>query len=167
MIQTKLLGKLETWINTEANRISPATKQNPIVRGTPTINFLFKFTNDISGDIQYSYPKGFVIYDRATFFDFQDTLSLRPFLGQLALKLAGYWKYEIYEVYWEQYPSDLEPEFTPLKPDQDMPIGPEFGKVQGLVAIGKMYVGEISGSEEVQYREYVAPDKDNYIYHGQ
>jgi hypothetical protein len=166
MIQTKLLGKLETWINTEANRISKATKQNPIQIGTPAINFLFKFTNDISGDIQYYYPKDFVIYDRATYFTFQDALSPKPFEGQLALKLAGYWKYEIYEVYWEQYPSDLNPEVAPITPDQD-PSSPEFGFVQGLVAIGKMYVGEISGSEEVQYKEYVAPDKDNYIYHGQ
>ena len=166
MIQTKLQGQLSTWINTEANRISPETK-NYIQVGKPSINFLFKFTNDISGDIQYSYPKGLLIYDRATYFTFQDTLSINPFLGQLALKLAGYWKYEIYEVYWEEYPNELDPEYAPLKPDQEMPIGPEFGVVQGLVAIGKMYVGEISGSEEVQYREYVAPSKDNYIYHGQ
>jgi hypothetical protein len=167
MIQTKLKEYLNTWINTEANRISKRTNQNPIQIGTPAINFLFKFTNDISGDIQYSYPKGFVIYDRATYFTFKDISIPQPFVGDISLKLAGYWKYEIYEVFWEAYPPELHPEVAPIKIPAEMPIGPEFGVVQGLVAIGKMYVGEISGNEEVQYREYVAPDKDNYIYHGQ
>ena len=167
MIQTKLQAELYTFINTQANRISPATIQNPIIAGTPAINFLFKFTNDMSGEVQYYYPKSFKIENRATQFSFLDKTLPKIFLGETNFKLAGYWKYEIYEVYWAKYPSALSDDNTPITSSTILEPIPEHGVVKGLIAIGKMYVAEQGGEQEVQYKEYVAPDKDNYIYHGQ
>ena len=48
-----------------------------------------------------------------------------------------------------------------------LPIADTKGVVEGLVAIGKLYLGEKSGSEEVQYTEYTQPASTNTIYYGQ
>ena len=45
-----------------------------------------------------------------------------------------------------------------------LPVAPENGVVKGLVAIGKMYVAEVVGAEEVQYTEYSQQVNQNYIY---
>ena len=41
-----------------------------------------------------------------------------------------------------------------------------YGVANGLVCIGKAYVSEKAGSEEVQYTEYTQPAATNYVYQG-
>ena len=36
--------------------------------------------------------------------------------------------------------------------------------MQGLVELGKLYIKEPTGGEEVQYEEYVRPTQTNYVY---
>tara|TARA_R110000803_G_scaffold155599_4_gene220223 strand:- start:867 stop:1136 length:270 start_codon:yes stop_codon:yes gene_type:complete len=86
------------------------------------------------------------------------------FEGQLCIALAGYWKYEVYEVYFEEQAPFKTEEYYPKNEDVILPALPEHGIVKGLIAIGKMYAAEIGGEEQVQYKEYIAPVKTNYIY---
>ena len=44
------------------------------------------------------------------------------------------------------------------------PVASTKGVVQGQVEIGKLYIKEPTGGEEVQYKEYVRPTEENYIY---
>jgi hypothetical protein len=41
------------------------------------------------------------------------------------------------------------------------------GIVQGLVAIGKLNMSELSGTEQVQYTQRQEPSGTNYIWYGQ
>ena len=79
---------------------------------------------------------------------------------------AGYFKYEVYEVTWEGTVT-LSLGNAPATEDDVLGASPTHGVVQGLVAIGKLYLAEKSGSEEVQYTEYEAPTSTNTIYYGQ
>tara|TARA_R110000744_G_scaffold30329_3_gene71842 strand:- start:3322 stop:3768 length:447 start_codon:yes stop_codon:yes gene_type:complete len=133
-----------------------------------TLRFLFKFTNDMSGEEIYCYPTP-LVYRRYSRFDFEAVcppVAPISFEGQLCISLAGYWKYEVYEVYFEEGPPAKTNQYYPKNENQVLTPAPQHGIVKGLVAIGKMYAGEISGEEEVQYKEYNAPVKDNYIYQG-
>mgnify|MGYP003628417213 FL=1 len=79
---------------------------------------------------------------------------------------AGYFKYELYEISWIGAVS-LTAITAPATETDVLPVNPVNGVVQGLVAIGKLYLGEKAGSEEVQYTEYTPPATDNTIYYGQ
>jgi|21_taG_2_1085346.scaffolds.fasta_scaffold00245_42 hypothetical protein len=162
MIQSIVESNFNAKINTKANQIMP---NNVIDPPHGVLRFLFKFTNDMSGKIIYVYPNNPIVYNRFTNFDFEYNASPDMFGGQLNLKLAGYWKYEIYEVYWEEQPMSYD-DTSPTSETDILPADPTNGVVKGLVAIGKMYAKEITGKEEVQYTEYVEPTNTNYIYTG-
>ena len=87
--------------------------------------------------------------------------------GQLNLIPAGYFKYEVYEVSWISDDVVLAAETAPATETDVLPVADENGVVEGLVAIGILYLAEKAGSEEVQYTEYEAPKTTNTIYYGQ
>jgi len=110
-----------------------------------------------------------VIYPRATFFNFLHTDQVKDeeiFEGVINFKLAGYWKYEVHQIFWWIFTGQMDSSNSPSIIPSGLAQSPTTGINLGIVAIGKMYVAEEEGKEEVQYNEYVAPDKDNFIYHG-
>ena len=158
MIQAIRETNFTAYIETEASRIDtsvPSTK----------IRHLVKFINDMDGKVFYVYAALEVINDRYTKLDFEynatpdvyTTVNLIP---------AGFFKYELYEVSWSGAVA-VSAGNAPVTEDDVLPVGPTHGVVQGLVAIGILYLGEKAGSEEVQYTEYTAPASTNTIYYGQ
>lgn len=161
MIQAVRETNFEAFINVYDTRISNRPRE--------FIRHLFKFINDMDGAVFYAYPSVENYYNR--YFVGYFTYSSPPvngdvYLGKLDLIPAGYFKYEVYEVSWEGTVA-LEPTTAPGNEKIVLPVRPENGVVEGLVAIGKLYLAEKSGSEEVQYTEYDSPSQTNTIYYGQ
>tara|TARA_R110000737_G_C14518083_1_gene474863 strand:+ start:96 stop:1106 length:1011 start_codon:yes stop_codon:yes gene_type:complete len=65
---------------------------------SPTPLYLFKFTNDMSGDVKWGYGQNQIIYDRYAKFEmFNSTTANEDVLaGKINFDPQGYWKYEIY-----------------------------------------------------------------------
>ena len=67
-----------------------------------SFNFLFKFTNDMSGDVKWGYGQNVTISDRYCKFDIYSTragtVDESVFGGVVNFDPNGYWKYEIYLV---------------------------------------------------------------------
>ena len=161
MIQAVREANFTAYIETEANRISTTVTSDQI-------RHLLKFTNDLDGATFYAYARTEVRNERYTLLDFVYTLDSAAdrYLGEVGLIPAGYFKYEAYEISWGGVVS-LTLTTAPFTEKTVLPVLPTNGVVEGLVAIGKLYLGEKAGSEEVQYTEYVAPTVDNTIYYGQ
>ena len=164
MIQSTIKTPFTAIINTTANQIMKGAIAPPNADPHNTLRYLFKFTNDMSGEVIYCYPTP-LVYNRYSTFHFEAIcVSPNRYEGQLCIALAGYWKYEVYEVYFEEQAPYKTDEYYPKDETIILPIQPDHGIVKGLVAIGKMYAAEIGGEEQVQYKEYIAPVKTNYIY---
>jgi hypothetical protein len=159
MIQAIRETGFTAYIETEANRIDTAV-------ASTKIRHLLKFTNDLDGAEFYAYATTETIYDRYTSLAFSYNINPNIYTGATKLIPAGYYKYEAYEVSWSgtvdvssgNAPSDEDDVLTPPASDK--------GIVQGLVAIGKLYLSEKSGSEQVQYNQHDTSGT-NYIYYGQ
>jgi hypothetical protein len=150
MIQAATETNFTTFLQTEDNRINfniPYRRVNDIIR------HLFKFTNDMDGSVVYSYPVTEVINPRYTKFTFTYDAGGAVLEGLVNLSPAGYWKYEVYEVTWENAEMGaLVPGKAPVTENDVLkPVDNQKGIVQGLVTKGKMYVAEKAGTEEVSY----------------
>ena len=158
MIQATREKNFTAYIETKANRIGSQT--------TAKTRHLVKFINDLDGAVFYAYPTTENIYDRYTsmLFTYHDTPD--RYTGRTNLIPAGYFKYEVYEVSWIGSPT-LDVATAPATETDVLPVADENGVVEGLVAIGILYLAEKSGSEEVQYTEYDQPASTNTIYYGQ
>lgn len=133
------------------------------------IRHLFKFTNDMDGGVKYAYGVTETINDRYT--SVRMTSEVPPnentFTGRIDFIPNGYWKYEVYEVSYNgtavvnatQAPAT---ESTPATDQEGV-----FGTVKGVVEIGKLFVTEKSGLEQVKYTQRQEPSGTNYIYYGQ
>jgi len=160
MIQATREANIRAYIETEAQRIDTGVAKT-------NIRFLAKFINDLDGAVFYGYPTTYTINDRYTLMSWTYNTTPDVYGGRINLKPAGYYKYEIYEVSW-QGGVDLASGNAPAtETDVLTPPAATKGVVKGLVAIGKLYLAEKSGSEEVQYTEYDQPASTNYIYYGQ
>ena len=158
MIQAIRETPFDAYIETKANRIGNQT--------TAKTRHLVKFINDLDEAVFYAYPALENIYNRYTQMQFVYVLTPDMYQGQLNLIPAGYFKYEVYEVSWIGTP-DVADGTAPETETDVLPVADENGVVEGLVAIGILYLGEKAGSEEVQYTEYEAPTTTNTIYYGQ
>ena len=144
MIHATTNSSFHAYIQTQDVRIGTANDDNT--------RYLFKFTNDMSGVVQYAYPEQ-TLYNRYSKFSFTYNATPDVFLGRVDLKPSGYWKYEVYEVTWgillgldsETAPSTELAVFSPADTRK--------GVVQGLVTKGKLLVSEQRGTEEVQYTQ--------------
>ena len=83
---------------------------------------LVKFTNDLDGSVFYAYPSLENIYERYT-------------------KMAFFYNATVV----------LSKATAPTTEKDVLPVDNDHGVVEGLVAIGKLYLAEKDGSEEVQY----------------
>ena len=142
MIQAIRETNFDAFIETKANRIG--------TKGDANIRHLVKFTNDLDEAVFYAYPLLSNIYNRYTTMPFIYSVSPNKYAGQINLIPAGYYKYEVYEVSWIGTPA-LGKTTAPATETDVLPVVDENGVVEGLVAIGKLYLAEKEGSEEVQY----------------
>jgi len=158
MIQAIRETDFTAYIETEAKRIDTSVPSS-------NIRHLVKFTNDLNGKEFYVYAALETINDRYTKLEFEYSASPDVYTT-VNLIPAGFYKYELYEVSWSGAAA-VSSGNAPVTETDVLPVGPTHGVVQGLVAIGILYLAEKSGSEEVQYTEYEPPASTNYIYYGQ
>tara|TARA_R100000664_G_C2746737_1_gene134366 strand:+ start:866 stop:1597 length:732 start_codon:yes stop_codon:yes gene_type:complete len=138
-----------------------STMDNTQYSGDRTlIRYLVKFTNDMDGSVQYSYPivmqsDASRILDRYTAMTFYTNANPDMFAAQIYFPLAGHYKYEVYEVTWQSgdtvtldaaHAPTTELDATDAKVDN-------VGTLVGLVTKGIMYVSEKDGAEQVQYTQ--------------
>ena len=161
MIQAYTESDFIAYLSTEDNRINTSLPKENIA-------YLVKLINDMDGSIDYVYPFKF-IYNRYTIMQFYwEETYVNMFIGQVNLLPAGYWKYEVYEVSWEnQVPSLIDKTNAPSTETEVLEPSPNHGIVQGLVTKGKMYLAEKDGTEQVQYNQHESEEGTNYIYYGQ
>jgi len=158
MIQAIRETNFTAYIETEAKRIDTSVDSS-------MIRHLCKFTNDLNKKVFYVYAALETIYDRYTKLEFDYSASPDVYTS-INLIPAGYFKYELYEVSWTGAVA-VSAGNAPVTETDVLPVGPTHGVVQGLVAIGKLYLAEKSGSEQVKYTEYTPPASTNTIYYGQ
>jgi|TARA_R110002051_G_C8409599_1_gene449908 hypothetical protein len=159
MIQAIRETNFIAYIETEASRIDTSVT-------SAHIRHLVKFINDLDGKEFYAYATVEAINNRYT--ELRFTYGVPDvYTGNLKLIPAGYYKYELYEVSWIGAVTMSSGNAPATETDVLLPIAATKGVVQGLVAIGILYLAEKSGSEEVQYTEYEAPTSTNTIYYGQ
>ena len=158
MIQAIRETNFDAYIETEASRIDTSVS-------SAKIRHLVKFINDMDGAVFYVYAALETINDRYTKLEFDYSASPSVYTS-VNLVPAGYYKYELYEVSWSGAVA-VSAGNAPVTEDDVLPVGPTHGVVQGLVAIGILYLAEKAGSEEVQYTEYTPPAATNTIYYGQ
>ena len=158
MIQAIRETNFTAYIETKADRIDTSV-------ATANIRHLAKFINDLDGAVFYAYATTETINNRYTELEFTYGVA-DVYTGNLKLIPAGYYKYELYEVSWIGAVS-VALNTAPATETDVLPVANTNGVVQGLVAIGILYLAEKSGSEEVQYTEYTPPASTNTIYYGQ
>ena len=154
MIQAIRETNFTAYIETKADRIDTSV-------ATANIRHLAKFINDLDGAVFYAYATTETINNRYTELAFTYGVA-DVYTGNLKLIPAGYYKYELYEVSWIGAVS-VALNTAPATEVDVLPVANTNGVVQGLVAIGKLYLAEKSGSEEVQYTEYTPPASTNTI----
>jgi len=143
------------------------TEEKRIDKAVPKaqIRYLFKFTNNLSGGVVYGYGQSQAVNDRYTSVQILHNTTENVYEGKVDFKPNGYWTYEIYEVSWQGSSVVLGTGTAPIKEtDVLSPAANTKGVVKGRVELGKLYVSETAGSEEVQYTEHSAPTGTNYIY---
>ena len=94
-------------------------------------------------------------------------LAQNVFLGKIDFIPNGYWKYEVYEV---SYNGTAIVNSTQAPATESIPATNRegiFGTVKGVVEIGKLFVTEKAGEEQVTYTQREEPSGTNYIYYGQ
>ena len=161
MIQATTQNPFTVRINTEANRIDTSVASSQI-------RHLMKFTNDLDGAIFYYYAAVEVIYDRYTQLYFPyNLLNPNLYTGFTNILPSGYYKYEAYEVSWVGTVTISSGNAPATEDDVLSPPANDKGIVQGLVAIGKMYLDDNAGTEQVQYTQRQEPKGTNYIWYGQ
>ena len=159
MIQAIQETNFIAYIETEASRIDTSVT-------SAKIRHLVKFINDLDGAVFYAYATTEVINNRYTSLAFTYNPVPNVYTGRIDLNPAGYYKYELYEVSWIGAVDVASGNAPATETDVLSPIADTKGVVQGLVAIGILYLGEKAGEEEVKYTEYEAPSSTNYIYTG-
>ena len=142
MIQAIRETSFDPYKETKANRIREQTS-------TKT-RHLVKFTNDLNGGVFYAYPTSSEIENRYTKMPFDYNATPNRYTGRLNLIPAGYYKYEVYEVSWIGT-AELGVNTSPSTETDVLKVHNDNGVIEGLVAIGKLYLGEKGAEEEVKY----------------
>jgi hypothetical protein len=163
MIQAVYGSTVQCYTTTEEYRINTAVT-------TAKLRYLCKLTSEMSKAVKYVYGLTQAVYDRYTYFTWNHTTTAdsaaNTLVGNVNLVPNGYWKYEIYEVSWVGSPT-LTTDTAPISETQTLPVADANGIVQGRVELGKLYVAEKVGEEQVQYTQRTRPEESNYIYYGQ
>ena len=145
---TSYLSLLESKINTSV--------------ADANLRWLFKFTNDMTKTIKYSYGTIVSTNDRFIKQTFSHNTTENIFTGAINFKPYGYWSYEVYEVSWGET-VQLDTEHAPITETHVLNVDGANGVVQGKVHEGKLYITETAGSEQIQYTEHKQVTT-NYLY---
>ena len=74
------------------------TTKDVTILNPPYTAFLFRFTNDMSGAVKWSYGQNTVVRDRYTTVDFFHDTVEDIFTGKINFEPQGYWKYDVYQI---------------------------------------------------------------------
>ena len=143
------------------------TEEKRIDKAVPSsqIRFLYKFTNGMDRNVVYAYGQNQMVNNRYTKVTMSPNIVEDVYTGAINFFPNGYWEYEVYEVSWQSAGVVLGVGTAPItETDVLTPVASTKGVVQGQVEIGKLYIKEPTGGEEVQYNQYVRPTQENYIY---
>ena len=143
------------------------TEENRIDKAVPSsqIRFLYKLTNGMDRNVVYAYGQNQMVNNRYTKVTMSPNIVEDVYTGAIDFMPNGYWEYEVYEVSWQDNTVTLSTGYAPItETDILSPPAADKGIVQGRVEIGKLYIEEPTGGEEVQYDQYVRPTQENYIY---
>ena len=128
------------------NRISDSTNAQTA--------YLVKFINDMDKSVSYSYPAKIVTTDRYVELRFTWIVAKGADMydGEIELIPSGHWKYEVYEVAWEDASATVTGGKAPATElDVLTPADTDKGVVQGIVTKGILNLTEEVGDEQVQY----------------
>ena len=133
------------------------TEDRRINRSLPVANlrYLFKFTNNMSGDVKWSFGQNQEVFDRYTKVEFypNDTVAKQPedpYLGLIDLWENGYWNYEVYECSSETVIPTLTNCNAPLSPFAD------FGSFTVSDFAGNVLVSDVfTNTQSIFYNQYV------------
>jgi hypothetical protein len=146
------------YFSTEDKRIDTSVPSSQL-------RFLAKFTNDLSGSVKYAYGQNQTINDRFTKLEFTHNAVEIVFSGLINFKPYGFWKYELYEVSFNDTVPTLDANTAPInETDVANNTSGTHGTVKGLVEQGKLLVSETSGNEQVRYTQYEETTSTNYIH---
>tara|TARA_B100000424_G_C22879988_1_gene468407 strand:+ start:696 stop:1178 length:483 start_codon:yes stop_codon:yes gene_type:complete len=146
------------YFSTEDKRIDTSVPSSQL-------RFLAKFTNDLSGSVKYAYGQNQTINDRFTKLEFTHHLTEEIASGRVNFKPYGFWKYELYEVSYNDTVPTLSEVNSPLsETDTANNTSGTHGTIKGLVEQGKLLVSETSGNEQVRYTQYEETNTTNYIH---
>jgi len=119
------------------------TEDRRINRSVPVANlrYLFKFINNMSGAVKWSYGQNQSVYNRYTKIEFypNDTVAKEPeneYLGIIDLTPNGYWNYEVYECSSETVISVLDFYNAPLDPSLPSTAGSWVAKNPSGTVLG-------------------------------
>tara|TARA_R110002020_G_scaffold424388_1_gene633565 strand:- start:6007 stop:6492 length:486 start_codon:yes stop_codon:yes gene_type:complete len=161
MIQAVRETAFTAWLSLEDSRIDNSVALSKV-------RHLFKFINDMDKAVFYAYPiNESNANPRYTECLFHYNIAPDIYSGTTKLIPAGYYKYEVYEVTWAGAVTLSAGNAPATEDDVLSPPSSDKGIVQGLVGIGKLYLAEKVGSEQVQYNQHPEPAGTNYIYYGQ
>ena len=146
---------ISSYLTLEEKRIHTAVDASKV-------RYLFKFTNDLTKTVKYSYGRKVSTNERYIKNDFlhHTTESVLDFT--INFKPYGFWKYEVYEVSWLGTVA-IEVGNAPLTETQILSVHNDNGVVQGKVEEGKLYVQETAGSEQIKYTKHTTTET-NYLY---
>tara|TARA_R110002096_G_scaffold125683_1_gene271728 strand:+ start:106 stop:579 length:474 start_codon:yes stop_codon:yes gene_type:complete len=146
---------ISSYLTLEEKRIHTAVDASKV-------RYLFKFTNDLTKTVKYSYGRKISTNDRYIKNDFlhHTTDSVLDFT--INFKPYGFWKYEVYEVTWLGTVA-IEAGNAPLTETQILSVNNNNGVVKGKVEEGKLYVQETAGSEQIKYTKHTTTET-NYLY---
>lgn len=156
MIHVTYGNNLIAYLSLEDQRINQSVDKDKI-------RYLFKFTNDLTKAIKYSYAESLTHNERYVKCEFIHDLNDDLYMYKINLKPYGYWKYEVYEVSWTGAVA-ISAGNAPINESDVLPVSGTHGIVQGKVEQGKLLVSETAGNEQVKYTQYAETTSNNYIY---
>ena len=126
------------------------------------VRYLFKFTNDLTKTVKYSYGRKISTNDRYIKNDFLHNTTDSVLDFTINFKPYGFWKYEVYEVTWIGTVL-LEAGNAPTTETQILSVHNDNGVVKGKVEEGKLYIQETAGSEQIKYTQHTTTET-NYLH---
>lgn len=146
---------ISSYLTLEEKRIHTAVDSSKV-------QYLFKFTNDLTKTVKYSYGRKISTNERYIKNDFLHSTTDSVLDFTINFKPYGFWKYEVYEVTWIGTVA-IEIGFAPTIETQILSVHDNNGVVQGKVEEGKLYIQETAGSEQIKYTQHTTTET-NYLH---
>ena len=146
---------ITAYLSLEEKRVDTA-------KVTDKIEYLFKFTNDMTKTVKYCYGRKTLHKDRYVKCEFLHNTTENVFTHRIDFKPYGFWKYEVYEVSWV-VTATLTASTAPDIETEVLATEDENGVVKGKVEEGKVLIKETAGSEQVRYTQHTETTT-NYLY---